>query len=456
MGHLSRYWQMRVLTGSGQLKCRNFSEVQHWFETNYADSLNDETLPETDCQRRLWELAQSSREEASLAQLSLRCWISYQIEAASAQLAKQFGEAYSFSKNDLWRLVMDDDGRTSPEYIPLTVQILIKYDPTRSPLSSWAYRLTKSNSHLNAFLKEQGLYRISPWAILSDTQPSQMPKVLPHLSQSELEAAGRLLSAFHRVYRRDRRDQLERDRAEGQRSGRGRRCQDPSDEQLRRINPNEPPNVVFSRLSELAEQLRQYRIAVRRRTPLTQSLDRLEGNTYDQQVATDNEIEVVQDQFLQQYRENFVAALDTSIQAIMQVYADSYQRRSPPQGDVYCQSLELFHGQGLSMSEIARQVGLSSQVQLTRLLKLRRLRTEVCAYWFNQLKQQTEAEALKHISPEQLNSIAQQLDQILMEETEAVMKAAQAEAQMPKNRTTKCLFARRLCHVLRNITITPP
>ncbi|WP_228022068.1 hypothetical protein [Vasconcelosia minhoensis] len=439
---------MRVLTGPGQLTYRNFPDVQQWFEPRYADSLSAGTLDETDCQRSLWEMAQSSREEASLAQLSLRCWVSYQIEAACNQLARQFGEAYSFTQNDLWRLVMDDDGRTSSDYTPVTVKILNQYDPAQSGLRNWTYRLTKSNSDINAFLKEQGLYRISPWAILNDTKLPQLPKVLPHLSRGELTAAGRLLNAYHQVYRRDR--------IANRQAGRGRRCEDPTDEQLRRINPNEPANVVFSQLSELAEQLRQYRIAARRGSPQTQSLDRLERDAYDREDLTADDGEQVQDEFLQQYRDNFVAALDASIQAIVQVYVDRYQKRRPPQGQIYCQALELFHCQGLSMAEIARQVGLSSQVQVTRLLQLRRLRAEVLVHWLNQLKQQTQAKALNHISPERLNAIAQQLDQVLTEETEAVMDAAQAEAQMPKNRTSNSLFARRLCYLLANIILPPP
>jgi hypothetical protein len=38
-----------------------------------------------------------------------------------------------------------------------------------------------------------------------------------------------------------------------------------------------------------------------------------------------------------------------------------------------------------------------------------------------------------------------------MEEITGAMEAAATEAQMPKNRTTQSLFARRLCHLLAGL-----
>ena len=97
------------------------------------------------------------------------------------------------------------------------------------------------------------------------------------------------------------------------------------------------------------------------------------------------------------------------------------------------------------MSAIAQQLGLASQVQVTRLLQLKRFRTEICAYWFNQLKAQVSQDALAYISPDRLSQIAQQLEAVLAEETVATIAEAAAEAQMSKNRSAKSKFARQLC-----------
>ena len=107
------------------------------------------------------------------------------------------------------------------------------------------------------------------------------------------------------------------------------------------------------------------------------------------------------------------------------------------------------------MKAIAKQLGLSSQVQVSRLLQLKRFRAEVCAYWFNQLKEEVKTEALQFIDPERLSAITEQLEEILAEETEAVMAEAAAEAQSSKKQQTKSTFAHRLCRVISNLGIPP-
>ncbi|MEM8612432.1 MAG: hypothetical protein AAGF93_10475 [Cyanobacteria bacterium P01_H01_bin.105] len=439
MVNISRYWQMMVLTTSGHLQRRDFPKAQQWFESLFGQRLEAEILSERDCQITLWELAQTKVENAPIAQLCLRCWLSHQIEIAGTQLARQFGETYSFTAAELWPLILDDDGQVPATYSSLAIQILAKYDPSQSALSTWANRLAKSHPNLNRFLMEQGLYRISPWAILNDTRISQLPKALPHLSQSELAAASRLLSAYHQVYRNERLKQ---------RQGRARRCVDPTEAQLREIMPNEAPNWAFAQLHELADQLRQYRIAVRRRTPLTQSLDNTETGLSNLSTPGLDDAEQAQDNFLQRYRDRFVATLDQAIEQIVQSYSDNYQKRRPPQDSVYRQALTLFHCKGLSMGVIAKQLGLTNQVKVTRLLQLKQFRAKVCIYWLNQLKEQVQTDALSHISADRLSQIAQQLDQILAEETETVMAEAASEAQIPKNRTTNSVFSRRLCETV--------
>ncbi|MBE9066862.1 hypothetical protein IQ260_09370 [Leptolyngbya cf. ectocarpi LEGE 11479] len=449
MADTSRYWEMMVLTAAGRLQRQTFPTAQQWFQQwfqpQFFPDLDAAPLPERDYQQRLWELTQPPDNNASIAQLCLRCWLSHQIEAACYQLARQFGETYSFTAQDLWPLTLDDDGQLSPTYASLAIQILTKYNPSQSALGTWASRLTKSHPPLNRFFMELGLYRISPWAILNDTRIAQLPKALPHLSPSELATAGQLLGAYHRVYRHDRLKQ-------GQ--GRARRCADPTEEQLRQIIPHEAPNLVFSQLHELADQLRQYRIAVRRRTPLTQSLDSTESGIANLSVPASNDTEQAQDKFLQQYRTHFVATLDQAIEHSVHTYSSQYQKRKPPQDSVYRQALTLFHCQGLSMGVIAKQLGLTNQVKVTRLLQLKQFRTKVCIYWLNQLKEQVKTDVMQHVSADRLTQIAQQLDHILSEETKTAMAEAASEAQIPKNRTANSIFSRRLCETVSSSALS--
>ncbi len=440
---------MVTLTSAGQRKIREAPLAKRWCQTldsswELADD-SDRTV-----QTHLWQLWQTDGEDALLALLCLRCWLSHQIAAACTQLASQFGKHYGFAAADLWPLVLDDDGRLSLTYQPLSLTILKRYDPAQAALSTWASRMTKAHPEINRFCLERGLYRISDWALLNDTSVGRLARALPGLGETELAQKARLLTAYHQVYRRDR-------IAQRQQSGRASRCLEPTDAQLLEISPNSPPNRVLQQLCELADLLREHRIAVRRGMPLTRSLDATVEDRSSVQIASEprssSEAEgVAQDQFVQRYRSHFLGSLDEAIASVTLSYVTGYEKRQPSKGQLFLSALDLFHCGGLSMGAIAKQIGLSSQVQVTRLLKLKRFRTEVCAHWFNQLKQEVKTEALQFIPPDRLSTITEQLEEILTEETEAVMTEAASEAQIAKNREAKSTFARRLCARLPSIS----
>ena len=443
---------MVTITSGGKRRLQEILAVRDWYQTNLKDQGDSS---EREQQRYIWQQAGCDTESALLARLCLRCWLSHQISAACYQLASQFGQTYGFSAADLWPLVLDDDGKLNPTYQPLTMRILERYDPQQAALSTWADRMIKSHLEINRFCLERGLYRVSDWAILNDTPVDRLMRIFPELSTSALQESGRLLAAYHQVYRRDR-------TVHRQQLGRASRCAEPTPEQLFRIglcfDQALPINEVLAQLCELANRLREHRITVRRGMPATQSLDVMEtygqtvSQTVSQPVSDRPEADMsTEDDFLQQYRANFISSLENAIEVVTQGYVSLYRRKKLPQDRAFLSALHLFHCKGLSMGEIAKQVGLKSQVQVTRLLKLKRFRAEVCAYWLNQIKQQVSAEALRHISRDRLAQISQQLEQILAADTEAVIAEAAAEAQISKNRETKSIFARRLCATLPKI-----
>jgi hypothetical protein len=126
-----------------------------------------------------------------------------------------------------------------------------------------------------SFLCEYGMYFISDWAILNDTTPIQLQRILPefhYLSDSEIHLACILLTSYHAIYRRDRLQQRRAAIASGQAKVKGR-CLPPTLSQLheiaQRINAEvdlglEPEEVEFQ-LQTLAKRLRQYRADVRAR-----------------------------------------------------------------------------------------------------------------------------------------------------------------------------------------------
>ncbi|EDX84894.1 hypothetical protein S7335_2593 [Synechococcus sp. PCC 7335] len=473
----SRYWQMVTLTSAGQRKIKAMPSAKRWCQTYLEKALkgtsdsndagdrasshllvndhlgDDRVSNDRTVQTYLWQRWQARDESAPLALLCLRCWLSHQIVATCSQLASQFGRHYGFVTDDLLPLVLDDDGRLSLVYQPLSVKILERYDPSQAALSTWTSRMTKAHPEINRFCLDRGLYRISDWALLNDTSVGRLSRALPGLSPAALKQKVALLTAYHQVYRRDRIIQR-------QQSGRASRCLEPTDAQLLEIRPNSPPALVLQQLCELAEQLREHRIAMRRGMPITQSLDAtIDNQPYLQpasasQTEGEAESKTVQDEFVQRYRSHFLESLDEAITAVAKSYASGYEKRQRSKGRLFLSALNLFHCEGLSMGVIAQKIGLSSQVQVTRLLKLKRFRTEVCAHWFNRLKQQIKAEALQFIAPERLSTITEQLETILSEETSSVMTEAAAEAQISKNRAIKSTFARQLCARLPTIFST--
>ena len=436
----SRYWQMVMLKGSGTHQTKPIDAAKAWITAHWQASPELVGSSDRTLQTDLWHLWKSHSDQSPMALLCLRCWVSHQIAAACYQIAEQFGTSYGFAASDLWPLVLDDDGQEIRAYQPLSMRILERYDPTQAALSTWANRMTKGHSEINRFCLERGLYRISDWALLNDVSLQGLQNALTHLSAAEIEAKSTLLAAYHRVYRRDR-------IAQRQTKGRASRCQEPTPEQLQEISPKQPPAQVLRSLCELATQMRAHRVSVRRGMPLTRPFDAAaENQSISRQCNLEREEDSgAQEAFVARYRSHFLASLDGAISTVAEGFAANYRKKKPAKGKLFLSALTLFHCEGLSMGAIAQQIGLSSQVQVTRLLKLKRFRTEVCAYWFNQLKEQVESDVLRLMSPERLSAIAQQLDTVLSEETDAVMTEAAAEAQISKNRGVNSTFAKRLC-----------
>ena len=220
----SKYWQLVRLKANGKTKTEKIVLAQEFFLKQFAKLNNPTEVFDKDIQRQLFkllndnsEIALGDRNNHLLAQICLRCFISHQIEQVCIQLELQFGKEQGFSRYDLFPFVLDDSlydlqnmgyGKKEQDaYKCTSIKILASFDPQKANLSTWTTRLVKQNRELNAFLLEHGVYLISHWDILNDTNPKQVKRILAefhHLTSTEIEQAGFLLESYHAIYRQDR------------------------------------------------------------------------------------------------------------------------------------------------------------------------------------------------------------------------------------------------------------
>jgi hypothetical protein len=441
MKTIAYYWQIVRLTASGRCRAETLPQVETWLKQLLSPYPE---VSDIELQTRLLKIWQGHKADADLAQLSLRCFISHQIRYVCLRLVERFGKQSNLQAAELFPLVLDDDGQLSSTYRPCALEILETYDPEKSSIATWSSRVTKTHPGITQVLSDHGVLLVSDWSLLVNAKPTQVERILGqyHLCGSaEIHQALDLLTAYHRVYKRDRLVQRS--------SGRTGRCQTPTPEQLREMKPDLDPNLLLSRLKHLAEQLRTYHIHVKRGNPNLYHPDKedFEQVIHRHQDTTLDE-ENDQEKFLRMYRETLVACLDEAIAQVLQANRVRLQSQTPPRDKAYVWGLRLFHCQGMAMSKLAPQVGLKTQVQVNRLLNLKRLRADVRHQLIPQLHTAVLQETIAHVSPDRLQSIDQILQQLLTEEIEQMMNNAAAEAQRPKGRTTRSLFARRLCSVI--------
>jgi hypothetical protein len=106
------------------------------------------------------------------------------------------------------------------------------------------------------------------------------------------------------------------------------------------------------------------------------------------------------------------------------------------------------------MGEIAPQVNLQKQYQVSRLLELKPFRADVRQKMLVYLRDRCRELAANYINPTQLENLEQRLDAALQEEIDKVIGADEVQATTP-NRSSNNLFARRLCRHLDTRRIQP-
>ena len=167
------------------------------------------------------------------------------------------------------------------------------------------------------------------------------------------------------------------------------KCQSPTIEQLKQISEtinnfsqgqySYEHNNLMSHLQQLAGYLREYRIHVRGGSLAKESIDAADTNN-NSSVSnipainySENEAENQASEFLKLYRPQFIECLDNALATVTEIRVKKIQRKDAIKAKKFLTALELFHCQGLSMTEIAKRIEMKAQFQVTRLLKLKEL-----------------------------------------------------------------------------------
>jgi HPt (histidine-containing phosphotransfer) domain-containing protein len=447
----SKYWKCVRIDAAGNRQILEIAPAMTFFANSFTEfPYNDVSSADIQQQLLTWLRDASNNERRLLAQRCLLCFISWQIEQVCLQLETQFGAVHGFTCRDLLPYVLDDDGSLQPptSYNCFSREILQDFDPEQSNLTTWTSRKVKQHPALNQFLLECGVYLISDWAILNDTQPKQLQRILSEfhfLTPVEIKRSQQLLEAYHAIYRSDRL----------QKRNRGQ-CITPTTQQLQQIcqrlegKTNQILlNDVMRQLQNLANRLRQYRIHVRGGSLPTKSLDAVKE--YNSLITPDSHLGEQEEQaeFLRFYRPQFQASLDRALTMVIQLRVRQLQRKDEEKARKFLTALHLSHCEKMSMGEIAKLLGLRAQDAVTRLLKLKEFRTDVQQELLVILRSRVIELAKNYSTTERIATLEREITLALNEQIISLISQAEAEAQSPKKTSSQSHFTQRLCQQLK-------
>ncbi|WP_434686186.1 hypothetical protein [Pseudanabaena minima] len=457
----SHYWQFVKLRATGQCIRETIANAREFFLQQFSATDDLDAVPElTDLQiqRQLWQLWQSGE---AIAEICLRCFISNQIEQTCYQIANQFGTDHGFRYPDLLVFVLNDfidRPQNQSGFISVAREILDSFEHERSNLATWTSRKVKQNRELNAFLLEHGVYLVSDWAILNDTSPKQLERIYSEFYQTaqySIQQSKNLLEAYHVVYRMDR--------LQSRLNGSKGQCPAPTPEQIQKISEylavnhteNHIVNIgatnILGKLQEMASKLRQYRIQARGGKSRQVSFDQPNISINPETLMTNREDEHEALAFLAAYRQQFEQSLEQAIAKVTEIHHAKLKQRSPDHAANFLTGLSLFHCHGQTMAEIAVSVGLGAQYQVTRLLKLKELRSDIRREILGSLRNQVIELVKFYADASQLCELDQKLETVLQELVEEEMEHAETESIKNKGTPFRSRFAIKLCKYLQQV-----
>ncbi|MGB3296560.1 MAG: hypothetical protein WBB01_26540 [Phormidesmis sp.] len=403
--------------------------------------------------------------QRAVAGLCLRCYVSEPILRACQKIDSLFSGNKSFSYQDLLPFVLNDDGKNlvviddtdqqqvldeSSDLKPSAFKIFAlevlrtyKDDHRSMSLENWTFLRTKQHPELKNFLAEFGFQPFSDWTLINRIRLNQLER---------LSAGDRyLVEAFHKVYRRDRRQTHQTGR-----------CQDPTAKQLTEMNELlkaqgtafDSTRDLFKALKQVAKQLRQFDIW-QAREPL--EVKDMETGTYalrvDLPADSLDESEIEEQDFVAFLRQQLAIALDTAIEQAIQSRSAKLKKskKYAPFASAYAAGLQRYYTEGISLKEIGAQLGMSSWDQTRRILNPGELLSQVRLLTAQQLlapiltAAQAKGLAATPADPSYLRTLMEQIEDFI--DTKLFSEAA-SEIKAGKNRSLDSKYAQHLTKYL--------
>jgi hypothetical protein len=341
------------------------------------------------------------------------------------------------------QVVLDDNGKTRPTiYKFFSMEILQTFKPdlqTSMSLDNWVYLQTKQNNEIKKFLAEFGFKNISDWALLNRARQNQI---------EQLSERDRLLvAAFHRVYRRDRRQNKQSTA----------KCADPSSGQLHEMlahlqNHNvaiDDPAQLMTALKQVATQLRQYDIwSSREPLEIYNPDDSNYTHRSDLPYESYDALDLEQQELLAFLEAQLKIALAQAIEkGVGDRIAVLKKGRYAPFASKFIPGLQQYYEQGLSLKEIAPQLGMTSWDQARRILNpgdlLSAVRTLTLQQVLECVLDKANRMGLTQLPPEPdyLKTLMEHIEAFADAE---IFREAAEEIRAGKNRSMQSMYAHSL------------
>mgnify|MGYP001793407480 CR=1 FL=1 len=454
--------------------------AHNYFKEKFPDLSEDDEVTDAAIIRQLWQDKSSQvLEDYNLAQICLRCYISQQIYRVCFDLGGRFGISNGFNAEDLFPLVLDDEVMLSQSkynksqsgigqynksqsnksqsnsYKSLATNILQTFDPGKGSLKTWISRYVKQHPEIKQFLMQHGVYLISDWALLNDTNHKQLQRILHKMYQlapEEIQQSCELLTSYHAVYREDR--------LQARLQGHTLPCKPPNNQQLQRISQDLQTRtgitlneqVILKKLQSSAAKLRQYKIAASGGSMASVAFDKPEIQpAIEASLANQTDTNTEQIEFIKLYQEQFFVSLDKAVSEVITDYISRSQGKRKSLEKEFIKGLHLFHCEGKSMNQIAPEIGFKKQYEVTRLLKLNQFRADIRQSLLINLSSSVMEIAQEFTDCDRLQNLDKQVESILDEQISTIIQEAESEVRNPvRNKPLRNLIARRICSYLNN------
>ena len=445
MTNNDNYWILRGVNSFSQYQSKKIPEAEEFFLEHFEGEIQRDRIEHRKIQQTLFSWYRDEQTEAQVnAGYCLRCFVSNCIYQFCLRTEQKYRETYGLSRNDLFpvllELIPQNSVTRSRVGDSLISDIINTFDLNQhSSLSTWTSIKVKGNRQYKIVLRFYGIVEVTNWLILVQTTPGKLERKLRQQGYSEFEIQeyGNLLEAFHQVYRTEilaRRREINKQR---QQEGRGKSHKpypSPTDEQLKQIatilniSRQLEPQEVFNKLRNIANILRN-NPPPPPPPPPSNNIDtpNVDGEIEDCLLSVTHQvIEAKINYFLNKRTPNIQKANNLIL------------------------GLNLFYCQGYSMGEIATQLELSGESQVSRLLKLKELREDVSRNVIPVLKERLKAQLNDYLTdPAKLPILDTKIQEFIEPEIQEVIQEAEAEIFDSKNKARNSLFARTVCQCLK-------